>query len=216
MGQRPQVDLRDVAGPGWQGKSHRSAGVMRSTLYGFYQGLCEVSAEQELTEILIDNMKITIRNVMCRGAVGLIALTIGFAGCKTSGDRTATQKMSDNALSRSVKKGLADDPDFKYPDIHANVYEGTIQLSGFVNNEEQRLRAAEIASRVKGARQVINNVMIKPTPTGPVTIRDPLGRESGRLLVDTNSPPQILRNLPSSETAPQPSERGAGGTSPNQ
>ena len=165
-------------------------------------------------------MKITLRNLMRGGTVGLIALTIGVAGCKTSGDRTATQKMSDSALSRSVKKGLANDPDFNYPEVHANVYEGTIQLSGFVNNEEQRLRAAEIAANTKGARQVINNVMIKPTPTGPVTIRDPLGRETGRLLVDTNSPPRPLRNLPSSETAPQQSGRGANSpnetTNPNQ
>lgn len=165
-------------------------------------------------------MKITSRKLICRGAVGLIALTIGVVGCKTSGDRTTAQSMSDSSLARSVKKGLANDPDFKYPEVRPNVYEGTVQLSGFVNNEEQRLRAAEIAANAKGARQVINNIMIKPTPTGPVTIRDPLGRESGRLLVDTNAPPRQLRNLPSSETAPQQPGPGANspseGTNPNQ
>ena len=58
-----------------------------------------------------------------------------------------------------------------------------------VETEEQRKQAAEIAAGVPGVRQVVNEIMLKPTPTGRATIRDPLGRETGRVMLDTNSPP---------------------------
>jgi hypothetical protein len=149
-------------------------------------------------------MKITLRNplVMRVLAVGSITVVLGVAGCSSTGTRTAGQKWSDRGIAKDVKSGLDDDPVFKYPDVHANVYEGTIQLTGFAQYPEQRYRAAEIAAHTKGATQVINQIMLRPTPTGPVTIRDPLGHETGRLLVDTNAMPPKMRNLQPTPGAP--------------
>ena len=150
-------------------------------------------------------MKIMLRNStairFC--VVGVVSAML--IGCSTSGSRNTGQKLSDRQVARAVKKTLSDDPTFKYDDVQANVYDGNVQLMGFVDTPEQRLRAAELASHAKGAKQIINGIMIKPTPTGPVTIRDPLGRETGKVLVDTNSMPPRLRNLPSSNQA-QPNE----------
>jgi hyperosmotically inducible protein len=149
-------------------------------------------------------MKITLRNplVVRLLAVGSLIAVIGLAGCSSTGSRTAGQKWSDHGITKDVKSSLDDDPVFKYPEVVVNVYEGNIQLSGFATYPEQRYRAAENAAHVKGARQVINNIMLKPTPTGPVTIRDPLGHETGRLMVDPNSPPPTLRNFTPSSGAP--------------
>jgi hypothetical protein len=119
------------------------------------------------------------------------------------------QKMNDREITRRVNRGLSADPTFKYTDVEANVYDGNIQLSGFVETPEQRLRAAEIAAQTRGAKQVMNGIMIKPSPTGRVVIRDPLGEESGQALVDTNSPPPQLRNLPESAVPTQPPGQGA-------
>ena len=91
--------------------------------------------------------------------------------------------------SHDVKKALARAPIYKYDDVKANVFNGNVQLTGFVETEEQRKQAAEIAAGVPGVRQVVNEIMLKPTPTGRATIRDPLGRETGRVMLDTNSPP---------------------------
>jgi hyperosmotically inducible periplasmic protein len=147
---------------------------------------------------------ITLGNLGRLGALTLIALAVGLAGCKSSGDRTAGQKMSDRQLGRNVSKNLSNDPTFKYAHVHPNVYMGTVQLTGFVDTPEQRLRAAEIASTTKGTKQVINEIMIKPMATGPATIRDPLGRDTGRLLVDTNAPIPQMHNL---ETPQQQQQR---------
>ena len=148
------------------------------------------------------------------GAVGLVVSTLGLAGCKSSSDRTTGQKFSDRQVARGVKKELSSDPTFKYSDVEATVYNGNVQLSGFVETPEQRLRVAELASYTKGVRQVINEIMLKPTPTGPATIRDPLGNETGRLMVDTNSRPAHLRNLPDNTPQQQP-EHNAGSTGAN-
>jgi len=140
-------------------------------------------------------IKFTNPNVIRLCALGLITAAT-LTACSSTGSRTTGQKWSDREVARGVKKSLSDDPTFKYEDVQANVYEGSVQLSGFVETPEQRIRAAEIASHTKGAKQIINQIMIKPTPTGPVTIRDPLGNETGHMLVDTNSTPPRLRNAP--------------------
>jgi len=144
---------------------------------------------------------------LCIAAVAAVLLTV--TGCTSTGTRTEGQKTGDSEIAKGVKKGLAADPTFKYNDVVANVYDGNIQLTGFVETPEQRLRAAEIASHTRGARQVINSIMIKATPALPVAIRDPLGEEKNQILVDTNSPPPQLRNLPASGAATEPGGQGA-------
>ncbi|HYG36291.1 MAG TPA: BON domain-containing protein [Clostridia bacterium] len=137
------------------------------------------------------------------GAVGLAVAVIGLSGCKSGGDRTASERFRDSQVARSVKGALADDPYFKYPDVVANVYDGNVQLSGFVRTTEQRQRAAELASHVRGAKQVVNEILIRPSPTGPASVRDPLGRGTGSVMIDTNAPVPSVRDLPSSQSTPQ-------------
>jgi hypothetical protein len=134
------------------------------------------------------------------GMLALAAVTLTLAGCKT-GDRTTGQAINDHFTANRVKDALSDAPIFKYPNVEVNVFEGNAQLSGFVPTAEQRLEAAQIASRVKGVTQVVNNILIKPAATGPATIRDPLGNETGRVMMDTNAPPhKPLRVEPSGTT----------------
>ncbi len=85
--------------------------------------------------------------------------------------------------SYNVNHALNTDPVLKYPDVKVTVYNGNAQLTGFVDTDEQRARAAELASRVPGVTQVINEITIKPAPTGRAAIRD-VGRG-----VDANQAP---------------------------
>jgi hypothetical protein len=128
------------------------------------------------------------------GAIAVGALLVGVSGCSTP-DRTSQQVWSDNRTERHVKKALKKSPTYKYNDVKAVAYGGNVQLTGFVETEEQRYHAAEIASGVKGVRQVINEIMIKPSAVGRSTIRDPLGHETGRVMLDTNSPPPSTKRL---------------------
>jgi len=151
-------------------------------------------------------MKKMFRKSLVLSAVGSFALVIALTACQSTSSRTTGQKMSDRSIAKDVKRSLSEDPTFKYDDVQANVYDGNVQLTGFVETPEQRLRAAECAAHTRGAKQIINEIMIKPTPTGPVTIRDPFGHQTGQLLVDTNSTPPHLRNFPSSGQENPPPE----------
>jgi hyperosmotically inducible periplasmic protein len=159
-------------------------------------------------------MKLTTKDLTRLGALALIAGVIGLGGCKSSSTRTPGVKFSDDRVASKVHKELASDPTFKYSDVRANVYDGSVQLSGFVETPEQRFRAGETAANVRGVKQVINEIMIKPMPTGRATIRDPLGRETGRLLLDTNAPPPRMHNLPESHDSSQHQQQQQG--APNQ
>ena len=132
----------------------------------------------------------------------MAALLIGFAGCSTP-DRTSGQVMNDRRTARRVKKELKNAQVFKFPDVQITVYDDNVQLTGFVETEAQRQEAAQIAADVKGVKQVINEIMLKPTPTGRSTIRDPFGQETGRAWLDTNSPPRELHSN-TNEPPPKP------------
>jgi len=117
------------------------------------------------------------------GAVALLALGIGATGCHST-DRTTGQAINDKMTAYNVNHALGTDPVLKYPDVKVIVYNGNAQLTGFVDTDEQRVRAAELASRVPGVTQVINEITIKPAPTGRAAIHD-VGRG-----VDANTAPQ--------------------------
>jgi hyperosmotically inducible protein len=101
----------------------------------------------------------------------MLVAAMGITGC-SSHDRTTGQAINDKMTSMNVSHALSNDAVLKYPDVKVNVYNGTAQLTGFVDTEEQRTRAAELASGVQGVTQVINEITIKPTPTGRATIQD--------------------------------------------
>jgi hyperosmotically inducible protein len=136
-------------------------------------------------------------------SVGMLATVVAVAGCRSSGsDRTATQKFNDRMTAHHVKKALDDAPVYKYGDVNVLSYYGTVELTGFVDTQQQRENAAQIASRVQGVSRVVNDIMLKQTtPTGRPTMNDE-GRETGHIqqapIVQPNqpklSPPQEQQN----------------------
>ena len=101
-----------------------------------------------------------------------MAIMVATSGCRSSGDRTTGQAINDKMTAFNVRRALDSDPVLKYPDVKVNMFNGQVQLTGFVNTDEQRARAAEIASSVKDVRQVVNEITIKPAPTGRAPIQD--------------------------------------------
>jgi hypothetical protein len=126
-----------------------------------------------------EQQMMSLKNV---GVAGLLALLIAAAGCH-SHDRTTGQAINDKMTAFNINRALGNDPIMKYPDVKVNVYNGTAQLTGFVDSDQQRAKAAEIAAGVPGVTQVINEISTKPpTPTGRAAIRD-VGRD-----VNANQP----------------------------
>ena len=95
-------------------------------------------------------------------ALGALPLVGGLAGC--AGDRytqSTGEHIDDKATSSRVRSSLAGDTQYKYGDVHVQTFKGVVQLSGFVNSRDQKNRAAELAKRVEGIREVENNITVK-------------------------------------------------------
>jgi hyperosmotically inducible protein len=116
-------------------------------------------------------MSITEKNLQVVGTTLFLALTMVATGCHTSG-RTTGQAVNDTLLAHEVNHALGRDPVLKYPDVKVSVFNSNAQLTGFVDTDEQRARAAQIAAGVPGVIQVVNEITIKPTPTGRAQIHD--------------------------------------------
>ncbi len=97
-------------------------------------------------------------------------------GCETyehrtvdRGERSPGRAVDDRRITSYVKSELAAEPVYKFNDVEVKTYNGVVQLSGFVNSEEQKRRAGEIAQNVGGVGEIVNSISLKQgglTPTG--------------------------------------------------
>ena len=85
---------------------------------------------------------------------------------ETSG-RTAGQTLDDKTISQEVRHQLAAEQVYKFNGVDVTTFGGVVQLSGFVDTDEQKHRAGEIAQRVDGVAQVQNNISLKPNNMAP-------------------------------------------------
>lgn len=84
-------------------------------------------------------------------------------GCRT-GDRyqqSTGEYIDDHTLTSRVKKTLGDDVQYKYGDVNVVTFKGVVQLSGFVNTNEQKKRAGDLAKSVPAVNEVQNNITVK-------------------------------------------------------
>jgi hyperosmotically inducible periplasmic protein len=96
---------------------------------------------------------------LCVSGAGLVALQSGCASTPTS--ESTGEYVDDAAITTKVKAAFIKDDYIKSFDISVETYKGVVQLSGFVNNAEQKQRAAEVARGVAGVRDVKNSLTIK-------------------------------------------------------
>ncbi len=111
-------------------------------------------------------MKMRINGLCLLLCLGLsTAAVTTFTGCAGNEyDRSTGQYIDDKSLTLRVHDALADNPDYKFSDVNVTVFRGTVQLSGFVNNADQKSRAEEIAKGVQGVKDVQNSISVKEKP----------------------------------------------------
>ena len=73
----------------------------------------------------------------------------------------AGQFVDDSVITTKVKAALLKDRNVRVLDVKVETYKGTVLLSGFVDNEKQAQRAAEIASGIRGVTAVKNSLVVK-------------------------------------------------------
>jgi len=74
---------------------------------------------------------------------------------------TVGTEVDDTVITTKVKAALLADPDIKSFDIAVETHKGEVQLSGFVDTQEQMDQAVEIAKKIEGVTDVGNKMSIK-------------------------------------------------------
>ena len=91
-----------------------------------------------------------------------IMLILAFAGCAATRTSESTGGyVDDSVITTKVKAELVNDPVTKARQISVETFKGVVQLSGFVNTSQEKVRAGEIARNVKGVVDVKNNINVK-------------------------------------------------------
>jgi osmotically-inducible protein OsmY len=74
---------------------------------------------------------------------------------------TAGQSVDDSVVTAKVKAKLVDDPVTKAYQINVETFQGTVQLSGFVDSADAVSRAERLAKDVGGVKGVKNSLQVR-------------------------------------------------------
>lgn len=102
--------------------------------------------------------------LLTTGAVGTLTLT-GCAG--NSNTRSTGQYVDDKTTEHHVRSALGSNPEYKFDQVNVDVYRGTCQLSGFVDTQQQKDMAGNLAKGAQGVTSVDNNITIRSTGNQP-------------------------------------------------
>lgn len=97
----------------------------------------------------------------------LAALLLGLAmvvtpACTSTSTRQSTgEYIDDSAITAKVKTAIFSDDALKVFQISVQTYNGTVQLSGFVDSETVIDRATEVTQGVSGVKAVKNDLQVK-------------------------------------------------------
>jgi len=84
------------------------------------------------------------------------------AGCKPApAPETTGNYVDDTTITTKVKAALLADDAVKSLQISVTTTQGTVQLSGVVDNADQKSAAAKDAAAVAGVKDVTNNITVK-------------------------------------------------------
>lgn len=95
-------------------------------------------------------------------AAAALALLLA-GGCSSTGSQqSAGEYLDDSVVTARVKSALIADPVTKARQINVETFRGVVQLSGFVDNTDEKTQATEVAQEVSGVTEVRNDLQIKP------------------------------------------------------
>jgi hyperosmotically inducible protein len=119
-----------------------------------------------------------------KGFVSAVIVVAGLAMAACASTRTtksAGEQVDDTVTTAAVKSALIADPATKAYQIDVETFKGTVQLNGFVDSAESKLRATEVAKKQKGVVAVRNNLNVKST----VASNESAGETTERVVDDS-------------------------------
>lgn len=102
---------------------------------------------------------------LAQGTKGWIAaclLAASLAACGGSPTKqSAGERLDDGVLTAKVKTALLKDDQVAGTAVNVESFKGTVQLSGFVASEAERVRAGQLARGVEGVDEVRNDLQVR-------------------------------------------------------
>ena len=96
-------------------------------------------------------------------AAVMLGSTLVVSGCAVTREQsTVGQYVDDSAITTKVKARFAESPVVSAMAISVETLNGTVQLSGFAKNADERMTAESIARKVSHVRTVKNDIVIRP------------------------------------------------------
>ncbi len=90
------------------------------------------------------------------------AILIALASCTVFSDReTAGEYVDDVTLTTKIKSAIIQEPKLKALQIHVESFQGDVQLSGFVDSLDKKVKAEQIAVKTLGVKSVKNNLVVR-------------------------------------------------------
>ncbi len=92
----------------------------------------------------------------------LAAMLALLVGCASTADQAGTgEYIDDTVITTKVKAAVFADDNLKSTEINVETFKGVVQLSGFVNSQEDINRAVRLAREVSGVKSVTNDMRLK-------------------------------------------------------
>ena len=92
----------------------------------------------------------------------IVAATLSALGCATQSEpQSPGAYMGDSWVTARVKSAILSEPSLKVAQVNVETHQGTVQLSGFVDNAASRAKAAEVARSVRGVTSVKNDLQLR-------------------------------------------------------
>jgi len=109
--------------------------------------------------MLLKSAKLSVAILL---AAGSLVSAVGLTACSMKQPQESVGQYVDAGVTTTaIKSKILADKSLSNTTITVKTYKNTVQLSGFVNNNKQKMRAEQIARNADGVGQVENDLIIK-------------------------------------------------------
>jgi osmotically-inducible protein OsmY len=105
---------------------------------------------------------IMLKSSRIMGFMASLALIGALTGCAATPKHESTgEYVDDSVITTKVKAAIFSESSLKTLQINVKTYQGTVQLSGFVDSAQSVEKAGEVARNVKSVTTVKNDLLVK-------------------------------------------------------
>ncbi len=103
-----------------------------------------------------------MKNFKIITAFFLTLALVSAVGCGSSYNKEGTgEYFDDSVITSKVKTAIFAEESLKVAEINVETFKGIVQLSGFVNSQEDINKAVTVAKKVRGVTSVKNDMRVK-------------------------------------------------------